>query len=56
MTERTANSPTVNPITAETIEEMNAARPSTSLAISIKGVSAILSVRFIIFDSSYFSD
>jgi hypothetical protein len=36
-------------MTAEAIEEMNAARPSISLATSIKGVSAILSVRFIIF-------
>jgi hypothetical protein len=39
-------------MTAEAIEEMKAARPSISLAISIKGVSAILSVRFIIFVSS----
>ena len=35
---------------------MNAARPSISLAISMKGVSANLSVRFIIFFTSYFSD
>ena len=36
-TERTANRPTAKPMTAEAMEEMKAARPSISLAISIKG-------------------